>query len=267
MDEVVPQDARLPAPSVPMLPHPGTTPIHRGPVARLVSAMVMRDLRQAFARVEWVGAWPEVPPERPVGMLATHHTFFDGYAGHLVARRVFGRRVLTWMQQWEPFPFFTALGALPFPHDQTDGTTANGTAADAARERAATLRRTVRLMQSPAWALLYFPEGVLHPADDGIAPFAAGPLLARLGRIVPPTTWLPLALHAVFEDDARPVLRIAAGAPRDRIDGDERERLADLHDALRSRRLGPSRTLLDGAAGPATRWDFRALAPVFRRWL
>ncbi len=250
-------DPRHPAPSVPVLPLPPGTRLHRGIAAHAVSAMMVRDLKGAFSRVEWVGPWPEVRADRPVGFLATHHTFFDGYAGHLVARRVFGRRVLTWMQEWHRFPFFGAVGALPFPD----------VGPDAAAERAATLRRTIRLMASPAWALLYFPEGVLHPADEGVAPFAAGPLLARLARLVPPTTWLPLAIYAVFEDDARPVLRIAAGTPQDHVGSDERERLSDLHDALRARRLGPSWTLLDGRAGPASRWDFRALGPHFRRRL
>ena len=239
---------------MPRLPLPPGTRLHRGLAARLVDRMVHRDLRRAFARVEWVGPWPAVPADRPVVLLSTHHTFYDGYAGHLVARRVFGRHVVLWMAEWARFPFFGALGALPFP----DGDT---------RERAATMRRTVRLLHSPAFAFQYFPEAVLHPADEGVAPFAAGALLARLGRMLPPATWLPLALHATFEDDARPVLRLAAGAPTDALPDDAHARLADVFDALRTRRLGPSWTLLDGAAGPASRWDFTRLAPHFRRRL
>lgn len=245
---------RRAAPDVPRLPLPPGTRLHRGLAARAVDRMIHRDLRRAFARVEWVGPWPDVPADRPVVFLSTHHTFYDGYVGHLVARRVFGRHVVLWMAEWDRFPFFGALGALPFPDD-------------APSERAATMRRTVRLLRSPAWAFQYFPEAVLHPADEGIAPFAAGALLDRLGRMLPPATWLPLALHVVFEDDAHPVLRVAAGAPADALPADAHARLAATFDALRTRQLGPAWTLLEGAGGPASRWDFTRFAPRFRRRL
>lgn len=225
---------------------------HRGPIYRAVGGIMRRDLRAAFHRIDWVGDAPRVDADRPVVMLVNHHNFFDGYAGWLAARDVFGRRVLTWMQEWDRFPFFAVAGAFPFP-------------ADDAKARAATMRRTAARFADPGWALLYFPEGHLHPPEDGIAPFDDA-LLSRLDRLLPAKTWVPVACYAAWEDAARPVLRMAAGAPAHRILGDEHARLSALWHDLRTR-SAPARTLLAGRPSPQDAWSFRFARPFFRRYL
>ena len=224
-------------------------------MARLVDGTMQRSLRAAFARVEWVGPMPDVPADHSVVMIANHPSFYDGYLGWLVAERVLNRRVLTWMQEWDRFPFFAASGALPFPADDPAG-------------RAATVRRTARLFGRPDYALLYFPEGRLRTPEEGVGPFDER-LLSRLDRILPPRTYLPLAIHLTWDGGARPLVRLAAGSPVPTLQGDERARLIALLDTLRYPQNPPlpATTLLDGATSPADRWDFRFARAYFRRYL
>lgn len=220
---------------------------------RLVEAIMRRDLRQAFSRVEWIGPPPEVPPDASVVLYSNHHSFYDGYLLWLVVDKLLGRRTLTWMEDWQRFPFFAAVGALPFP-------------ADDPRARAATMRRTAkRFADSPGWGLVYFPEGVLHPPDNGLRPFDEG-LLKRLDRLLPRKVWLPVALYVTWDGGARPVARLAAGVAHAAVHGDEQAVLTALwHDLRTSDR--PATPLLTGKSGPEARWDFSPFAPFFRRYL
>ena len=226
--------------------------MHRGPAAWAVERLMDRALARAFHRVLWHGPPPDVPAGRSVVVLLNHPTFYDGYAGGLVVRRVLGRRPLTWMRAWDRFPFFAAAGALPFPE------------ADA-RARAATVRRTAGLLADPGYGLIYFPEGDLHPPDEPLRPFDAA-FLARLGRLFPPVTWLPVALHPTWADADRPVLRLAAGPPQDRVDGGERDRLTALLAALRTA-PGDGRPLLGRGRSTQDAWDFGFARGFFRRYL
>ena len=226
--------------------------MHRGPAAWAVERLMDRALTRAFHRILWHGPVPAVPPGRSVVLLVNHPTFYDGYAGGLVVRRVLGRRPLTWMREWDRFPFFAAAGALPFPEgDPVD--------------RAATVRRTARLLAAPGYGLVYFPEGDLHSPDEPLRPFDAA-FLARLGRLFPPVTWLPVALHPTWEAADHPVLRIAAGVPQDGVDGGERDRIAAVRDALRTA-PGDGRVLLGRGRSTQDAWDFRFARGFFRRFL
>ncbi len=212
-----------------------------------------RDLRAAFARVDWVGPVPALPPDASVVLYANHHNFYDGHLLWLAVEGLLGRHTLTWMEDWQRFPFFAAAGALPFP-------------AGDARARAATVRRTARRFgEAPRWGLVYFPEGVLHPPEEGLLPFDEA-LLKRLDALLPRKVWLPTALYVTWDGEARPVARIAAGMPHQHVDGGERQRLAALWHELCTP-AGPSRPLLEGRASPSRRWDFRFAAPFFRRYL
>lgn len=211
-------------------------------------------LRDAFARVEWRGPLPDVPAGASVVLYANHHTFFDGYLGWLVLRRVLDHAPLTWMRDWDRFPFFAAVGALPFP--ETD-----------AAERAATVRRTARRFASGSpHGLVYFPEGTLHAPEEGVAPFDAA-FLARLDRLLPRKVWLPLAITVTMQEGARPVCRLAAGTPHPAIRGDEHDRLTALLATLRQAPPPETRRLLDGRPSPAERWSFRFTRRYFRRFL
>jgi len=226
--------------------------MHHGLIARLVEVMMGVSLRRTFGRVEWVGPWPDVPPDRPVVLLMNHPSFYDGYVGWLVARRVLKRRALVWMRDWERFPFFAAAGALPFSHDD-------------ARTRAATIRKTARLLASPNYALIYFPTGRLHPPEEGAPPFDEA-LLARLDDLLPPRTWLPLALYLTWDAGPKPIVRLAAGKPTATLQGDERDRLATLLDTLRQPQQ-PATLLLGSTKLPQEQWDFRFMRAFFRRYL
>ena len=68
-------------------------------------------LRRAFRRVSWAGPPPTLPPHTPVVLYANHHNFYDGYLAWLVIHHMLQRPTLTWMAEWDRYPFFAAVGA------------------------------------------------------------------------------------------------------------------------------------------------------------
>jgi len=227
-------------------------PMHHGPVAAAVRAMMRRDLRRAYRRVAWHGPLPDVPDDRPVVLLANHRSFHDGYLGWLVCEQILRRRILVWMREWDDFPLFAPMGALPFPdHDAT--------------VRGRTVRFTARRFAVPGYALLYFPEAELLPLDTPVQPFDDA-MLHRLDRLLPAKTWLPLAVHATFEGDARPVVKIAAGPPQDAVTGHEREAMQAVWDGLKAD-SSPTQILLGGERNPNETWNLRRAARFFKRYV
>ena len=205
-------------------------------------ALIERELRRTFRRIVWVGPFRAPEPGMPVVVYANHHLFHDGYALTWLLERRLGRRSLVWMEEYDRFPFFGALGALPFPP------------ADGGR-RVRTVRATARAFADPSAALIYFPEGRLHPADSGVLPFSRNQL-ARLDRVLPgPKQWWPLALHVTGLHQHRPTLRISSGIPGPVPDEDP---VATLDNLLDMARLDVSAgcTLLEGRRGPHERWNF-----------
>ena len=222
---------------------------------RLVHGSMRRQLRRAFRRVVWVGEVPELPPDVPVVLYANHHGFFDAHLVWIAVERLYGRPVMTWMAEWDRFPFFGAVGAQPFPPS------------DPAR-RAATLRRTARHFREaqPPPILVYFPEGHLHAPEQGILPFDGLPL-ARLGCLLPSALWWPVAVHVTWRGEALPTALLAGGEPRPDVRGDERERLEALWHGLRTSMPGHTRMLLEGAPSPEERWNFAFTRRLFARYL
>ena len=217
---------------------------------RLVGGIMRRALRKAFRRVEWIGDVPAFPSDRPVVLYANHHTFYDGYLAWLVLEEVLDREGLLWMNDWDRYPFFGAVGALPFPLDD-------------ARRRASTLRYTRRRLDAdPALALILFPEGTMHPAEEGIRPFD-GEGVRRLGRLLPGALWWPVAIHATWHADALPVARLGGGTPTDGTTGQEQQHLEAVWHAVRSSPPTSGRTLLAGTRGPDESWDLSFLRRFF----
>ena len=119
-------------------------------IKRLVSQMMMSSLKKGFRRICWVGPLPTFPEDLPIVAYANHHTFYDGYVLWLMAKVLLERDLILWMEEWDHFPFFAAVGAYPFPKD------------DAARRLTTIRQSTKRLTQNPNMCLAYFPEGKLH---------------------------------------------------------------------------------------------------------
>lgn len=221
---------------------------------QLVRRLMQRALRRAFRRVVWVGPLPTLPSGRPLVLYANHHSFYDGYLLWLVADRLFGRPCTLWMADWERYPLFAASGAQPFPPDDPAA-------------RAATLRRTARrFRERPDTVLIYFPEGRLHPPDEGVLPFDEA-LVARLGRLFPDALWWPVALHVTWWNEAHPTVLMAGGTPHATPPHDTRSRLAALLEGLRSAPPEATHVLLEGRRGPNESHDLRLLSPLFRRFL
>lgn len=214
----------------------------------LVGRLITRELRHACRRVSWVGDDPALPPG-PVVAFANHQSFFDGYLLWLLAARVARRPFVVWMEEADRFPFFALQGALPFPrHDP--------------RGRAATIRRTRRLLQgTPAPLLAYFPEGTLHDADDPVRPIDGGPL-ARLHDALGGPSWWPVAVHATWRAEALPTIMLTGGPVNTTPPIDASMALERLRRRLRTRPAA-ERVLLEGAAGAHERWDFSWMRRVF----
>jgi 1-acyl-sn-glycerol-3-phosphate acyltransferase len=217
---------------------------------RVAYHLLERTLRRTFRRIVWVGDLSPPPRDRPVVLLANHHLFHDAQVlGWLIAC-VLRRRGIVWMEELDRFPFLAPLGPLPFP------------AADPAR-RSATIRRTIRAMRDdPGTVLLYFPEGALHDADEGMTPFPAS-RLTRLQRALPAASWWPVALRLGGSHEARPIVWLTGAEPQPRVRGTEREILKRLLRELETPADGQHTVLLEGAPGAHERWDFSAFGRLF----
>ena len=235
--------------------------------ARLGAHLIGRSLRGDLRRVVWAGEAPAsvIPTGAPVVLYANHHYFHDSYLLWHLVRRVLERRFLVWMEAWERAPLFGPLGALPFPLGDL-------------RARAATLRRTARLMAAdPRTALVLYPEAHLSPPDAGLQAFSPE-LLPRLARVLPADAqWCPVGVRMTWWGEERPTALLAAGTPHAHPDGEEPDRLDALLGRLQSVR--PTRTgtgglvlppgcslLLDGRQADSERWDLSRLAPLYR-WM
>lgn len=219
-------------------------------LAHLLARLMRRDLQRSFRQVCWVGPVPSLPPGRPVVLLANHHYFHDGYLLWLVVTRLLHRRPVTWMAEWDRYPFFSLVGAFPFPPDDP-------------HRRARTLRHTCHLFQEqPDAVLVYFPEGRLHRPDEGLLPFPID-ALQRLDRLLAQPCWWPVALHLTWEGGPRPVALLTGGTPCQSLESDAYERLSATWRTLQTASPEDRTVLLEGLPDAHKRWNFRFLSPWF----
>ncbi|MFN3597454.1 MAG: 1-acyl-sn-glycerol-3-phosphate acyltransferase, partial [Rubricoccaceae bacterium] len=194
----------------------------------------------------------------PAVLFANHHYFHDSYlVWHLLARAL-RRPPVVWMEKWREAPLFGPVGALPFPAEHPGA-------------RVASVRETARRMAAdPRTGLFVFPEGKMHPPEEGLAPFRTD--LARLVRLLPSATqWWPVGVYLTWWGEARPTALLGGAPPSDAPPDDARAVLAGVLErlaAVRPRHVaaGEAHVLLDGARGAGERWDLSALAPLFLRW-
>ena len=241
---------------------PRASPIEReglsvdSAVTRAVQALMRYELQSTFRRMAWMsGTLPDLPAGTPVVCYANHHHFYDGHFLWWLLEHVVHRQGTIWMNEWEKFPFFAAVGAQPFPPDDPS-------------QRAATVRRTARRFRDdPETVLVYFPEAELHAPGEGIRPFPDG-ATERLGRLYPDAVWWPVAIHVTYWGDKYPTVCLRGGSVHDTPDGAERDRLANLWHTLRDTSPAePHEVLIEGRRSPSDVFDFAFTASFFERYL
>ncbi len=210
-----------------------------------VDRMIRRSVRKTFHTVRWNA--PSLP-EAPAILVANHHGWHDGYLMYLAATRM-GLRVVDWIAEFDAFPLFAKVGGMRFP-------------ADDPAARAATIRRTIRLMREERRSLLLFAEGVLH-RPPALMPF--GKALETVARSVPGVRIVPVAVRYELAMHERPEawLRFGPEVPAgDGLAARTRLAVADGLDALAAEiRFSPERfeTLQKGTLDVNERWDVRGL--------
>ena len=212
------------------------------------------ELRSSFRRVCWAGAPPDLPADRPTIIYANHHNFFDGHFMWALTHRLLNRPGLLWMDEWDRFPFYAPLGVQPFPRDD-------------AQRRAATIRRSIRrLHRHTDTVLTYFPEGELHPPEEGIRSFNSE-LFGRMDSLLPEAVWWPVAIHVTWWNDALPTALMAGGEPREEATGDEHAYLEALWKKLRRTSSPDVTVLVEGTPDRSDTWNFSFTRRFFQRYL
>ena len=223
-------------------------------IEKIVSHLMVSSLKKGFRRICWVGPEPVFEDPLPIVAYANHHTFHDGYVMWLLGKVLLNRTPILWMEDWRRFPFFAAVGAYPFPPDDS-------------RRRLRTIRQTARRMaRDPASYLIYFPEGRLHPPEAGILPIAAGGL-ERLDRIFPDKYWWPVGIHLTTWGEDRPTLLLSGGTPHRQARGNEAEVLREQLASLRASPHACGRVLLEGKKSEQEAWNMQFMAGWFERYL
>lgn len=221
-------------------------------IRRLGYRLLTRALRRRFRRIVWRGPWHPPTVEQPVVLYANHHAFYDAQILGYLIEVVLGRRSVVWMEELDRFPFLAVLGARRFPPRDPGS-------------RLSTIRETARLMAAdPATTLIYFPEGHLHPFEEGVLPFPDD-RLQRLGRVLPPAQWWPIVLSVTGWNEATPSAILTGGTSHRRPPAAVRTELQRMQASLSAPLRPDDRLLLDGRPGPNERWDLSALRKVFTR--
>lgn len=140
-----------------------------------------------------------LPEDRPVVMVANHVSWWDGFLLRDLHRAIAPERPLfTLMLERElaRFPFFRALGALPFS------------------SRPAAVLRAFRALErrrvaDPRFCIAYFPQGEIRPSWQRPLAFERG--IELLIERLAPCTVLPVALHVEPLNRVRPTAFVHAG--------------------------------------------------------
>ncbi len=156
--------------------------------------MVRRSVRARFRRVYWVP--PDPKPVSPTIFATNHHGWFDGYLMFHALTKL-EARFLDWVQEYDSFPLFGKVGCLPFPADRPEA-------------RAATVRKTIRLMREERRNLLLFAEGILHRPPDLLE---FGKALELVAAKVPGVSVTPVAIRYDFAMNERPEAWIQFAGP------------------------------------------------------
>lgn len=210
-----------------------------------VDRMIRRAVRKSFHTVHWARPANVTPPAI---FVANHHGWHDGYLMYLAATAL-NIRVVDWIQEYDAFPLFGKVGGMRFP-------------ADDPAARAATIRRTIRLMREEGRSLLLFAEGHLH-RPPGLMAF--GKALDTVAGAVPNVSVVPVALRYELSMHERPEAWIRFGDPialGDRLGARTRLAVAEGLDALAGEvRFTPERfqVLARGTLDVNERWGMRKL--------
>ena len=221
-----------------------------------------RLLRRAFARV-WVGGapWPGHGSGAVIGF-PNHSAWWDPIVLLLLSHDVFRCDAYGLMQgeQLRRYPFFRQIGCFG----------ATGEGIDDAR---AVVAHAAALLRGASGRTLWiFPQGELLPARAPLA-FRSG--LARLARVVPEATVVPLALRYELRAEQRPELFVRVGAPvpaehqgaghasdtpraahrTRRLERALRDELARLDDDLLDAVPAGYRVVLEGRRSLSALWD------------
>jgi 1-acyl-sn-glycerol-3-phosphate acyltransferase len=164
-----------------------------GVVGKLVSGMIRRTVVSRFRTVYWTP--PATVPAQCI-FVATHHGWHDGYLIFQVVNAL-GRRSLDWIQEYHAFPLFGKVGGMPFPAHQP-------------AIRAATVKKTIRLMRDEGRSLILFGEGILHRGPDI---WSVGRSLEVVAKQVPEAVILPIAIRYDMSVHERPEAFITVGEP------------------------------------------------------
>lgn len=158
--------------------------------------MIRSSVRRAFHTVHWIP--PKNPVVEPAIFVPNHHGWHDGYVMYLALRALGLRQpFLDWIQEYASFPLFGKVGGMPFP--------ANDPAA-----RAATVKRTIRLMREEQRNLLLFAEGILHRPPEVMT---FGKSLELVATKVEGSTVVPVAIRYEHSVHERPECWIMFGEP------------------------------------------------------
>lgn len=160
----------------------------------IIGGMIRRSVRARFRRVYWIP--PDPYPSDPCILAANHHGWHDGYVMFHVCAE-FGLNPLAWVQEYEAFPLFRHVGALPYPVDD-------------AQARASTIRRTAKLLKAGTHSIALFPEGKLHPPPDV---WECGRGLDVLAKGAPNAALIPTGIVYDMSVHERPEAFVAFGPP------------------------------------------------------
>lgn len=204
--------------------------------------MIRRSVRKRFHTVHWTPPNFELKP--PCIFVPNHHGWFDGYLMFHVVSQL-GIPTLDWIQEFDAFPLFAKVGGMPYPlHDL--------------RRRAATVKRTIRLMREEGWSLLLFAEAHLHPPPN-LLPF--GKALEVVASKVPQVQVIPVGIRYEMSMHERPEAFISLGLPVEPGEGlAERTRAAVaslLAEMPRDR--DQYEVLAQGTLDVNERWDMRRI--------
>ncbi|CAN5481341.1 hypothetical protein BH11ARM2_BH11ARM2_07470 [soil metagenome] len=155
--------------------------------------MIRGNVRKAFHTVRWRP--PAHLPDGPKIFATNHHGWHDGYLMY-IACTALGVPVVDWIAEFDAFPLFAKVGGMPFPPN------------DAGR-RAATVRKTIRLMKGEGRSLILFAEGVLHRPPE-LMPFGRSLELVaeKTGAAV-----IPVAIRYEIAMHERPEPFLLFGSP------------------------------------------------------